>query len=111
MVMGQRQGDKGLKPHNELQMICPKAHFIVAFQNTLNWSFQCVSNIAEFFCIFKIHSSLIRIIPIAHKNSKNTKVVRALVCYKWLTCNSSNVNGLSNGSMGKKQCVICDGLG
>ncbi len=29
MVMGQRQGDKGLKPHNELQMICPKAHFMV----------------------------------------------------------------------------------
>jgi hypothetical protein len=25
MVMVQRQGDKGLKPHNELQMICPKA--------------------------------------------------------------------------------------
>ncbi len=48
MVMGQRQGDKGLKPHNELQMICPKAHFMVAFQNTLIWSFQCVSNIAEF---------------------------------------------------------------
>jgi hypothetical protein len=37
--MGQRQGDKGLKPHNEFTNDLPKGHFYGAFQNTLKWSF------------------------------------------------------------------------